>query len=191
MIVFDREILPAAFAVLFLMVVTLIIPLVFSYRALDRSMNILVKQERKVDVWLTRLFVQNGLSMYATWCTIATLLNMAMVITYRSATDIDQRDASTASLSVLAAVILVFLATDWFVLDRYTRYTFTPYIVLIVGLTGSIAKNYDEGARNTIFTTVLLALAGVSALVKCILVVWRHFKYTTDGVMITSDGLRV
>jgi len=191
LITFDREILEAAFTVLALMIVTLIIPLVFSYRALDANMDVLVKQERKKDVWLTRMLVHNGLSMYATWCTIATLLNLAMVLTYRSSHDISQQDASTTSLSVLSAAILVFLIADWFVLDRYTRYTFTPYIVLVVALTGSLTKNYEEGARNTTFTIVLLAVAGFAAIVKCFLIIWRHCKHTTDGVVITSDGNKV
>lgn len=192
MVVFDREILEAALAVLFLITVTLYACLFFSYRYLDRGIDILVKQERKSDVWLTRFLVQNGLSIYATWCTIATLLNFAFVLTYRSAVDIDQRDACTASLSILTVLILIFLVTDWFFLDRFTRYTFTPYLVLIVALTGSIAKNYNAGARNTVFTITLLSLSGAAAVVKCFLTIYRHCRKTQDGVKISDcDGIKV
>lgn len=192
MIVFDREILEAACAVLFLITVTLIICLIFSYRNLDKGMDVLIKQERKSDVWLTRFLVHNGLSIYATWCTIATLLNFAFVLTYRSSHDISQKDASTVSLSILAVIIVLFLVGDWCFLDRYTRYTFTPYLVLVVALTGSISKNYDEGARNTIFTIVLLAVSGVAAFVKCFLLFYRHFRKTENGVIVTdTSGIKV
>ncbi|KAL4229136.1 hypothetical protein ACF0H5_012174 [Mactra antiquata] len=192
LLAFDREILELACALLFLITVTLYACLFFSYRHLDQGTAILVKQDRKSDVWLTRFLVQNGLSMYATWCTIATLLNLAFVLSYRSAYDIGQRNASTVSLSILSAIVLVFLVTDWFFLDRYTRYTFTPYIVLVMAFTGSISKNYDAGARNTIFTIVLLSIAGLASVVKCTLMIWRHCKRTEDSVIITkSDGVKV
>ena len=151
----------------------------------------MIKKERKMDVWLSPVLVHNGLSIYATWCTIATLLNLAMVMTYRSAHDISQQDACTTSLAILSAEIVVFLVADWVFLDRYTRYTFTPYIVLVVALSGSLAKNYTDGARNTIFTLVLLGVAGVAALVKVFLLVWRHIRYTLDGVKASSGGYTV
>ena len=189
---FDREIMELALALLFLITVTLYVCLFFSYRSLDRAIDILIKQDRKSDVWLTRFLVQNGLSMYATWCTIATLLNFAFVLTYRSSHDISQQNASTVSLSILSAIIVVFLLTDWVFLDRYTRYTFTPYIVLVVALTGSLAKNYEAGARNTTITIVLLAISGVAALVKTFLLFWRHIRKTEDGVKITdTEGIHV
>ncbi|WAR04367.1 hypothetical protein MAR_019736 [Mya arenaria] len=192
MVVFDREYIAAAAAVLFLMTVTLYICMFFSYRNLDKGIDTLIKQERKSDVWLTRFLVQNGLGIYATWCTIATLLNFAMLLTYESTVDIDQRDACTVSLSILAAVVLAFLVADWFFTDRWTRYTFTPYLVLVVAFTGSIVKNYDEGARNTIFTIVLLAIAAVALLVKLVLLFARHCRKTSDGVRITeTSGVKV
>ncbi|XP_045208580.2 uncharacterized protein LOC123560457 [Mercenaria mercenaria] len=192
MVAFDREILELALALLFLITVTLYVCLFFSYRNLNRGIDILIKQERKSDVWLTRFLVQNGLSMYATWCTIATLLNLAFVLTYRSSHDIGQQNASTVSLSILSVAIVAFLVADWVFLDRYTRYTFTPYIVLVVAFTGSIAKNYEEGARNTIFTIVLLAVSGAAALVKIVLLFWRHCRKTEDGVKITeTEGIKV
>ncbi|XP_053383038.1 uncharacterized protein LOC123540311 [Mercenaria mercenaria] len=192
LIAFDREILELAFVLLLSITLTLYACLFFSYRNLNRGIDILIKQERKSDVWLTRFLVQNGLSMYATWCTIATLLNFAFLLAYRSAHDIGQRNASTISLGILSGVIALFLVTDWFFLDRYTRYTFTPYIVLVVAFTGSLAKNYDEGARNTIFTIALLAVSGVAALTKVCLLFWRHCRKTEDGVKITdTSGIKV
>lgn len=192
MVAFDREQLELSLALLLLITVTLYICLFFSYRSLDRGMDVLVKQKRKADVWLTRFLDQNGLSIYATWVTIASLLNLTFVLQYRSAFDISQQNAATISLGILSAIIAGFLIADWLFLDRYTRYTFTPYLVLIVALTGSLVKNYSEGARNTIFTIVLLAVAGAATLVKIVLLVWRHFRKTVNGVVITdTSGIKV
>ena len=176
MVLWDRQVLEAAFAFLFLIALTLYICLVLAYRGLDRNANSLMKQNRKKDIWLVRLLVHNGLGIYATWTTIATLLNLAIVITYRSNPAIKQDIASTVALGVLSLEIIVFLITDLTILDRYTRYTVTPYIVLIVALTGSITKNWTPGARNSIFTAVLLGVACCAAILKLFLIIWRHIR---------------
>ena len=176
MIVWDRQIMEVAFVFLFLIAMTLYICLALAYRGLDTNANMLLKQDRKMDIWLVRMLVHNGLGIYATWTTIATLLNMTIVMTYRSNPPIKQDVASTVALGVLALEIVIFLSTDLTILDRYTRYTFTPYIVLIVALTGSITKNWTDGARNSIFSAVLLGVACVAALVKLFLMFWRSFR---------------
>jgi hypothetical protein len=40
-------------------------------------------KNKKWVVWLYRILVNNGLTFYATWLTCATLLNLAIAITYR------------------------------------------------------------------------------------------------------------
>ena len=39
--------------------------------------------KRRWVLWLYRILVNNGLCFYAAWLTIATLLNLAIAITYR------------------------------------------------------------------------------------------------------------
>ncbi|KAH3826090.1 hypothetical protein DPMN_127982 [Dreissena polymorpha] len=189
MVVFDREIMEAALAVLFSMCVTLYICMFISYRKLDQSVQVLEKQSRFSDVWLTRMLVQNGLGIYATWCTVATHLNLAFVLVYRSAHDISNQDACTIALGILSAIIVLFIVTDWFFLDRFSRYTFTPYLVLVVAFAGSLSKNYEEGARNTTFTIVLLAVSGFATVVKFILLDYRHCRRTEGGVRISDESI--
>lgn len=166
----------AAFVFLFLIAFTLYICLAVVYRSFDQNAELLIKQNRKLDIWLVRLFIFNGIGIYATWTTIATLLNMAIVITYCSDPAISQEIASSVSLGVLSLEILVFVSTDLTILDRYSRYTFTPYLVLIVALSGVTAKNWQNGARNSIWIVVLLAAAGVAAVCKFFLMFFRHFR---------------
>lgn len=172
---FDRQVIEVAFVCLFFIAFTLYICLFFSYRNLDRNLGTLAKYSPN-DIWLIRIFVQNGISTYATWTTIATLLNLAMTIAYRSDPAIPQSTASTVALSFLLVEITVFVVFDFFFLDRYTRYTLTPYCVIVFALTGSIAKNYTDGARNSIFTAILLAIAIALLIVKCVLCAWRHIR---------------
>lgn len=172
----DRQIMAAAFPVLLLISLTLYAALFFAHRNLYRITPTLTADNKKVDIWLVRFLVQNGIAFYATWCTIATLLNLGIVISYTSDPAIDQSVASTVSLSILTVEILSWFTLDIFFLDKYVRYNFSPYIVLVLALTGVVTKNYVPGKTNAIFAVVLLALASVAFVVKLFTMFWRHFK---------------
>ncbi|KAK7092766.1 uncharacterized protein [Littorina saxatilis] len=173
---FDRSHVEAAFAVLLLNALLLILALAVSYKRLDATAEELVTQSRGFDVWLVRGFVQNGLGVYCTWTTIATLLNLAMVIAYTKGSNISAAAASTVALGVLSFLIALFVLADLLFLDRYSRYTVTPYLVVIVALVGSLTNNWDSEKVNSIFTAVLLGVGGVALLAKVILTVYRHFR---------------
>ncbi|KAL8608055.1 hypothetical protein ACOMHN_023871 [Nucella lapillus] len=173
---FDRGVIEAAFVSLLGIEVFLIIALAVSYRALDAALAGLVEQRRTLDIWLVRAFVHNGLGIYATWTSIATLLNLAMVVRYRSDPVIGDQTAGTVALAVLSVEILIFFATDLLLLDRYTRYTFTPYFVVVIALIGSIAKNWDSDEVNSIFTAVLMGVGAGGLVVKVVMSVYRHFR---------------
>lgn len=171
---FDRSHIQAAFVALLLIAVFLVLALVVTYRSLDWCSSQLVDQGRTVDVWLVRGLVHNGLGIYATWTSIATLLNLAIVITYSKGSDVSVSMASTVALGVLTAEIVAFVSTDLLLLDHYSRYTITPYIVFIVALAGSISRNWKTRATNSIFTAVLLGVGSLALLAKLTLTVYRH-----------------
>lgn len=50
--------------------------------------------------------VQNGLALYATWTTIATLLNFAVVLIYKW--DVSNETATTACLSILTLMLVMW-----------------------------------------------------------------------------------
>lgn len=50
--------------------------------------------------------VQNGVMIYTTWTTIATLINLTIVLTYE--VQMSQEDAATVAYSVLSAVLLIW-----------------------------------------------------------------------------------
>ena len=60
--------------------------------------------------------IHNGFGIYATWTTIATLLNLAIYLTYD--VGVEQYIASTISLSVLALEIVAFAFIDNIYLEK-------------------------------------------------------------------------
>ncbi|GFN89726.1 hypothetical protein PoB_001623200 [Plakobranchus ocellatus] len=176
LISFDRLEVEVAFVALICYSLGMYAALVLSYRGLDKACPTLAQQGRTTEIWLTRALVHNGLAIQATWVSVATLLNLAMVLTYSGDKIATIKEAGTVSLSVLTVEIVVFAVTDLFLLDRYTRYTLTPYAVLVVALSGSISKNYSAGERNSVFTVVLLAIAVLLAVIKLIVTIYKHFR---------------
>lgn len=58
--------------------------------------------------------VQNGIMIYTTWTTIATLINVTIVLTYD--VKMSPADAATISYGVLAALLLV-----WYVICKHAK----------------------------------------------------------------------
>lgn len=177
LLLFDREIMIAALVVIALMWFTLFIPLVLSHKALHENLEILQKFGMMKEAWLIRFLVQNAHAFYITWITVATLLNLTIVLTYDAG--MDQSMASTISLGILAGEIVLWVVLDFCVLHKYTNYLFSPYIVLPIALGGSLAKNFNPWHTNTIITVALLGLALLAFLVKIILMIVRHCRRRT------------
>ncbi|XP_076437414.1 uncharacterized protein LOC143276672 [Babylonia areolata] len=171
---FDRDEIEASFVALLFIAIFLVAGMVVSYKSLEKFYVELLGAGRQVDIWLVRGFVHNGLGIYAAWTSIASLINLAIVITYTDGSDVAMTTACTIALGVLTVEILVFVSTDLLLLDRYSRYTFTPYIVVVVGLIGSISKNWESGATNSIFTAALLGLGSLALLIKIVVSIYRH-----------------
>ena len=173
---FDRGLIEGALAVIVLNPLFLIVALVVSYKGLVDSAGALIQQGREFEVWLVRGFVHNGLGIYASWTSIAALLNFAMVVAYTDGGDVSVSAASTVALGILSFVVAVFVVTDVFLLDRYSRFTITPYLVLLVALVGSLVKNWDSGARNSIFTAILCGVGCGALLLKLVVTASRRLK---------------
>lgn len=80
--VFSVEKFWVAFVMLVLITVTLYAALIISHRNIYDSEKFLNKSMKYV--WLYRALVNNGLAFYATWVSIASMLNFAIALTYDS-----------------------------------------------------------------------------------------------------------
>ncbi|XP_040207164.1 uncharacterized protein LOC120937760 [Rana temporaria] len=171
----DREFLIPALVFLGAIALTNHIVLFISYRALYLNGDWLFRQ-RKVDLWLIRIFAQNGIAVYATWTTIACLLNFSVALTYNGG--IPNSVSTTVCLSILAFEVVLWFILENFVFEKYVRYTLTVYPVVIVALSGSLDKNFKNPSPdgNHIYIAVLLAVACAVFIVRLVLVIWRHFK---------------
>ena len=113
----------------------------------------------KSDVWYQRFLVQNGILFYATWTTVATFINLGVVLTYNFG-------FSSETVSFTLLLVLGVLAIGWFVLENfflnaYTEYTFSAYITLIYALAGVFANNYNKNSTiaELVFGLLLMSIA--------------------------------
>ena len=125
--------MPAALAVLILIVLTNYLMIFLSCHGLH-SYGAWLNKYHRADLWLHRVLVstaaplqqhkhqlckypqvfpsisilqiQNGIAIYATWTTIASLLNLTIVLTHDA--HMTPTDAATVSLSVLTALVFVW-----------------------------------------------------------------------------------
>ncbi len=175
LIVWDREELIAAFVGLALIAFSCYVCIFTSAWFLHRSYRQLRDNGHMKEIWLVRFLVQNGLGMYATWVTIATLINLCTVLTYSA--DVDMKIASTLCLAILAFEVVVWFIADLVFLDNHVRYLVTPYVVLVWALSGVVDENYVSAEdRNSIFSLVLLSVSVATLIIKIIVLVVRHFR---------------
>jgi len=76
----DAQLFSVSLAFIFLMLLSIYVAAIISHKNTFEAEAYL--KSRKWVLWLYRLFVNNGLAFYAAWLTVATLLNLAIAITY-------------------------------------------------------------------------------------------------------------
>lgn len=126
--------------------------------------------EAKVyDLWLTRVLALNGLLFYATWTTIASLLNLTIAVQYDA--DYDGSNAAYIALSLLTATVLTYFILENIIFDRFLRYAFAVYPVIIWALSAVLAKKWSSSDPTgvNIFTLVLLIVTILLAIIRIVL----------------------
>lgn len=162
---FDREILILSLFFILFIAVSMWAVVTFSMTAFHRQNGQMQKQFHWLWTTGIRVCLHNGVAMYATWTSIATLLNLAHVFVYRG--EILESSASTAILVILLVELIVFAIVDVAFVDRYFRYLVTPYITFIIALIGSATNgtsSRDTEPKTTVnenFTIALLVIACV------------------------------
>ncbi|XP_034998815.2 uncharacterized protein LOC118098783, partial [Hippoglossus stenolepis] len=171
----DRSLMPAALVVLILIALTNYLVIFFSCYGLN-NYGAWLSKYHNVDLWLHRVLIQNGVAIYATWTTIASMINLAVVLNYNA--NMSQTDASTVSLSVLTVGLFVWFILENSVLDKHVRFILTIYPVVIWALTGVFMENYnaEDPTRNNIFIVSLLAVACAFFVTRVGLFVWKQMK---------------
>ncbi|XP_012735598.2 uncharacterized protein LOC105938417 [Fundulus heteroclitus] len=171
----DRMFMPAALAFLILIALTNYAVIFFSCYGLSQYGAWLNKYHR-VDLWLHRVLIQNGIAIYATWTTIASLVNLTIVLVYDA--NVSNTDGATISLSILTVAVVAWFVLENFVLDKHVRFILTIYPVVIWALTGVFTENYNaaDPTRNNIFIAALLGIACFLFVARILLFTWRQIK---------------
>ena len=127
----------------------------------------------KADTILTWIFPINGLFLYATWTTIASLINLAAALQYSTSVNVSPADCGTISLSLLLVALVVYFILENTLLYRVLRYVFAVYLVVIWALIGALTNHWGvEGEeRNGRYALALLIIAIILFIVRIILVV--------------------
>ena len=141
----------------------------------------------KIDIYIARYLVLNSIAIYATWVTVATLINFAIVLQYY--TDLSSANAGTVALSILTVELLVYFILEITILDAFARFVIIVYPVLIWANSGIISAQWgiEGNSRNSIFTLVLLIAAVIIFITKIVLLIVfsfvRPLRHTSKGVV--------
>ncbi len=177
LLIWDKQYMEVALIFINLMTCTLYICLMVSIRRLNEFGHMMVRQKLNRDIWYVRIFVHNGLALFATWGTVASVFNFAIVLTYRTGLSGSRQEVgSTVSLIIFTLEIFSWFILDNFVAEKSVRYLYSPYLTVLFSLTGILNKNWDPTKRNSIYTAILFGATIVMTIVKFVLSGYRHFK---------------
>ena len=137
------------------------------------------KLPNKIDVWCIRLLVLNGVLCYTAWVSIATCLNLCIVLQYDMSADGSK--AATGVLFVLLMLIIVWFVVENFVFERFTRYLFIEYVVLIIGLSGILKKHWTDGKGNQSFVLAILVLSCLLFVARLVMIYHKEAKGANQG----------
>lgn len=173
---FDREMMEVAMVALFLITFSIYICGVLVCRYLSRAGAALEAAGNVKDIWMTRLFVLNGLAFYGTWCTIASLLNLGIVLQYTA--NVDEMVVAWLCLGILTAELVAWFILETFVFDKHLRYCFSQYIILLVAFTGLLSKHYNSSAPQTytLYVLFLISLSAFLGLVKFVVMIVKGIR---------------
>ncbi|XP_077391782.1 uncharacterized protein LOC144028550 [Festucalex cinctus] len=172
LLLWDRELMLSALVVLILIVIS-------NYGVLSIGCFITdyyglwLKTYYPKDRTCLIILVQNGLALYTTWTTIASLINFTLVLQLWG---VVKSTAATVSLCLLFAELVGWFILENWVLDRWVRNILTVYPVVIVALLGNVLKHFDaaDPSPNAIFMVTLLVLACVLLVFRVCNVIWRN-----------------
>lgn len=174
-ILFDRIYFIVCLFVILFMVLSAYACIGMCSYSLAQNLDELSVQNLTYHVWLIRLFVQNGIGLYAGWITVATHINLDVALRYDWAINGNMSDM--IALVVILVLIVCWYVLDLIALDRYTRYLITPHIVLVIASTGIFYNQVDVTSfdRTEILILTLLAVSSFGLLLKLIVMTCRHF----------------
>ncbi|XP_039262708.2 uncharacterized protein LOC120338815 [Styela clava] len=127
-----------------------------------------LETESPADLICIRVLIQNGLDLFFSWTTVATLIGLAMTLTYdpNVPKNYSQEDAGSICLYILGSLVILWSVLENTKFFSLFKYVYAWYFVLIWALSALIVKNPDVSQKNTIITIVILCVAVVCLAAK-------------------------
>lgn len=174
---FDRESFVLSCIILFLIPITLFIMLFFCARAFTECAKELITSGAGcIDIWFARLFVHNGIAVYAGWTTVASLLNLGICLVY--ITGLSNSAGCSICLGVLTVELIVLFIIENFIFEKLFRYIFAQYFTLLAGTIGSYQQNFSTASQtNAIWIAILLSMVVVFFIFKVARSIYMHIKH--------------
>ena len=120
---------------------------------------------------LTRVLVLNGTIAYATFSLILVLFNLGAVLTDNA--NLTGETASTIILSLLSSIVVTYFLLENTVLDRFLRYIFSVYPVVLWTLIGILTEVWEGHEslddRNKLFSLVLACVVSTLIVIRALL----------------------
>lgn len=115
---------------------------------------------------LTRLLALNATVAYATFSIILTLYTLGAVLV--DSAEVAEVTVSTILLSLLSSLMVTYFLLENTILDRFLRYVFAVYPVILWTLAGILVETWEgvAGGRNQLFALVLACVTGALILVR-------------------------
>lgn len=175
---FTNDQIAVAFALLILLSITLYATIGASVVMFYYRVEHLKRKKQWVDLFLTAGLLHNGLAVYATWTTVATLINMGIIMQYTVDDPLDRTTVGLVVLSVLMGEVIIWFLLENSILDRFVRYIFTIYPVLIWALSGVLSKHFDDNDLEKTNSTALgaLILSGLLFIIRLVFSVIYYFR---------------
>ena len=146
-----------------------------------------MRDQHKLDFWLSRILVLNGLAFQCSWVEVMTFINLGMTLQY--VRGMDQEISSQVVLSLILMFIILYFAFEQTFLDRYVRHTVSSYFAYFLPIAGLLitqgAEFVDEneaaGSVTHTYSIVLLVIVIILIILKFVLnslyACFRHINY--------------
>lgn len=181
----DRELLIFANVFLALIPTTIFLMLYMSYRNCYRYAT-WMSENLRFDLWCIRILVHNGLATYATWTSIATIVNLGIVLKY-NVSHVNEPYVSSVVLGLILFAVLFWFLMETFIFEKYVRYTVTIYPVAIVASVGIFlgVDETEEFSDNEMMNAVIIAVSCIACLLRFVLI----FSCDKLKPMISEDNM--
>ncbi|XP_051267327.1 uncharacterized protein LOC127369723 [Dicentrarchus labrax] len=167
MSLWDRHDILAAVALSWILPVLSFYMLYMSYSNLNKHKAWLAINNSSVISW-TRYLTQNGLAVFAWWALLNAVVGLGIVFKYK--VGVPDPLISTIVLTIVFLCTVTWFILQRFLLNKYLRYTFSVYPILILGLGAMFTRSYcvNDLAANTVYCGFLMLLMTTMSLVHLI-----------------------